>query len=239
MNQVPPPPPTPGSPATPPAWNAVDEGKPSSGCSPAAKWLLGCLLVALVLLIGGCIGLVMVGRAWLENLGLDMSEISAMIEDIGGLEEQIENKTAFVAPANQQLTVEQIERLIAVLGAVKAGFGERLDQLTDPATASSDSKPGEVVSGYITAVREGIAVAAQALNAQGFSLSEYEWVRARTVEALRTHAAEEHLRSLLSDVEPMTNVASAEQVQANWALLEPRVKELAANAELLIMPLEF
>lgn len=147
--------------------------------------LLGCGCVVLLAVVGG-------GAAFYFFVVRPGQEAFAKLEELSRIEEGVEDRSPHDPPADRRLTAGQVERFIAVHQAVREDLGPRwseLEQLHESADGESGQQPSfrEIV-GFWSDLG-GLAVDAkrrqvQALNEQGFSLAEYEWVREQVYLAL-------------------------------------------------------
>lgn len=147
--------------------------------------LLGCgCFVLLAVLVGGAAFYWFVVRPTREGL--------AKVEELSRMEERVEDQSPYDPPADRRLTEEQVERFVAVHQAVREDLGPRWAELQ---ARFEDTDGGAGQEPSFTEVfgfwRElgGIATDAkrrqvEALNEQGFSLAEYEWVREQAYAAL-------------------------------------------------------
>ena len=162
------------------------------------KFAIGCLVI---LLIGGALLVVGAYLAY-QKMAPVVQEARIYVEGLaklGDLEKQVKNTATFAAPANQELTPVQVERFVRVQESVRKSLGQRFDEIEakyrhlKPDTPDTSRTPsfGELM----TALSEISSVFVQArqfqvnaLNAEGFSQSEYSWVRARVYQAAGVEA---------------------------------------------------
>lgn len=161
------------------------------------KFAIGCLVI---LIIGGA--LLAVGAY------LTYQRVSPMLEQarnyaeelgqVGEFEKEIKNREPYSAPANRELTPAQVERFVRVQQSVRKSLGQRFDELEEKykhlKANSEESKPpsfrevfmglSELSKVFVQARRFQV----DALNAEGFSRSEYNWVRARVYQAAGVEA---------------------------------------------------
>jgi hypothetical protein len=103
------------------------------------------------------------------------------------------NKEAFVPPASEELTPNQVERLIRVQRQVRQRLGERFGELERKYKTLIDKKEAtiadapallaayrDVAAGWIDGKRSQV----DALNDAGLSLQEYRWIRDQAYKAL-------------------------------------------------------
>jgi hypothetical protein len=153
------------------------------------KLLLGCagVLVICAIALG-------VGAYYLYRAAAPMVENArTMFEGLGqvaDLEKNVQDRSSYSAPATGELTKEQVDRFVRVQQHVRSTMGKRIDEIEAKYQYLRDSAKDPSLSELMSSVREmlGLIVEARraqidALNKEGFSSSEYSWVRARVYEA--------------------------------------------------------
>ena len=114
----------------------------------------------------------------------------AMVPD---LEQGVRNRSPFAAPASEELTDSQIEKLLQVQTEVRRRLGERMTAfeakyklLAEKDNASVADTPAllraysDLAATWLDAKRGQI----EALNKAGLSLEEYRWIRDQSYRAL-------------------------------------------------------
>ena len=157
------------------------------------KILGGCLIVLVI----AAIGLAAAGfyayramRPVIDNAANYMDKA----REVTKLSEDIKIKTPFEAPANGELTQQQVERFVAVQSRVRADLGDRWEQIEKKSKelkARAEANRNDWTFAEFTSVFSDVAniwiearrAQVQALNIQRFSEQEYEWVRKRVYEA--------------------------------------------------------
>jgi hypothetical protein len=165
------------------------------------------------------------------------------------LEADVKNQATYIAPNNGELTTAQVQRFLDTQQAIRAHLGQRVDQIGAKyrwLEKSADSKERPPVSELVGALKEmaGLIVEAKraqvdALNQQHFSVSEYEWTRARVYEAsgipldLSFQAAiREAAAGKMPAFDKLGQANSAVVPDANRALVSPHLKQLTDSAGL-------
>ena len=157
------------------------------------KILVGCLIVAVIAMIGlGVAGYFAyrVMRPVIDNAANYMDKA----REVTRLGEEITNKTAYEPPANGELTQAQVERFIAVQTRVRAELSDRWSEIEKKSREIRDKADRNrndwtlaeftnVFSDIANIWVDGRRVQVRALNVQRFSESEYQWVRKRVYEA--------------------------------------------------------
>jgi hypothetical protein len=162
------------------------------------KILTGCLIVAVIALIGfGVAGYYAyrIARPMLENAG----DYVQRARELARLGDRVVNKAPFVPPANGELTSQQVERFIAVQTRVRDELGDRWDEITTRSeeirkrTEGKEMLSVSEVSGIFSEVAsiytEARRAQVNALNIHKFSDGEYLWVKRRVYEAAGIHVA--------------------------------------------------
>lgn len=157
------------------------------------KILAGCLVVLVIAAIGFAAAGFYAYRAMrpmIDNAANYMDKA----REVAKLSDDIKIKTPFEAPANGELTQQQVERFIAVQTRVRSDLGDRWGQVekkSQELKAKADANSKDLSFSEFTSVFSDIAniwlearqSQVTALNIQRFSESEYEWVRNRVYEA--------------------------------------------------------
>lgn len=215
------------------------------------KWVFGCLGLLLIVGVGGgYLGyrfLYLPGKAYVQSF--------TQLKVIPELNAKVENKTPFTAPAGDVLTTQSVERLIRTQKAIHENLGARVKELeakyktVNERLKNSDERPsfGEMMSalkdlsGLFVDAKEAQV---QALNAEGLSLAEYEWTRARVYEALGipiNTTLQQIIRDAASgkapDVEAIKNPPEVHVPEANREVVKPYAKELTEDAALAFFAL--
>jgi hypothetical protein len=161
------------------------------------KFLVGCLVV---LVLGGV--LVVVGGYFLYRAASpviqDARNYLQGLATLGDLDKEIANQTTYAAPGTSELTEAQVERFVRVQDGVKGALGQRMKEIEEKYQYLKQTSGNEQTPSFtevMNSLREigGIFVDArryqvEALNKEGFSQSEYDWVRARVFEAAGVEA---------------------------------------------------
>jgi hypothetical protein len=165
------------------------------------------------------------------------------------LEAEVKNQSAYIAPSSEELTTAQVQRFLETQQAIRAQLGQRVEQIGAKyrwLEKSGDSKQQPPISELVGALKEmaGLIVEAKraqvdALNQQQFSLSEYEWTRARVYEASGIPldltfqmAIREAAAGKVPDFEKMGQSSGRMVPDANRALVAPHTKQLTDSAGL-------
>ncbi len=204
------------------------------------KVALGCLGVFVVVgLVGGILGYVYVirpARAYITSF--------KQLGELADIDKTVTNKASFTAPDNGELTADQVARFVKVqesmesrLGARSAELKAKYDQLEK---GQNDENRQPTFGEALGAIKDltGIIVDAKktqvdALNANGFSLDEYAWVREQVYAAAGMPFSEMDFQKLASSAQsgnrevPMTEVGGGGDVpEANKALVKPYADKL-------------
>lgn len=115
------------------------------------------------------------------------------MSELGELEKQITSRSPYAAPASGELTDAQMERFARVQASVRAALGERVNEIEkkyEHLKANADTQQQLSLREVIGALQEITSLFVQtrrfqvnALNQEGFSQSEYSWVRDRVFQA--------------------------------------------------------
>lgn len=161
------------------------------------KFLVGCLVVVLVLVVaGGTAGYFFVFKPAWEAVG----GVQEFVQEYAELNEQVERQDGFESPADGGISDEQFQRFLVAqrdmrqamegeLTALKERFESMQEEIDEE---QRDANIGEMFTAYqglgellIKAKR----VQVEALNRYNFSLQEYLYVRNQTYRALGQEVA--------------------------------------------------
>ncbi len=203
------------------------------------KVALGCLGVVVLLgIVGGVLGYVFVwrpARAYITSF--------KQLGELADIDKTVTNKASFTPPDNGELTEAQVARFVKVQEAMESRLGARNAELKAKYDQLESQQKGENRQPTFTeamgALRDltGIIVEAKhaqvdALNASGFSLEEYAWVRGQVYAAAGLPFSEMDLARLASAAQsgsrevPTTEVGGSEVPEVNKALVKPYVEKL-------------
>lgn len=193
---------------------------------------MGCLVVVglLAIVIG-------IGSRLAVNKVKEYAGGFSQLAEISDMNQKIRNQASFQPPADGRLNAAQVERYVGVQRAMMSSLGDRarkLDEKYKQLAKDLDAKGREanlreslaawsdVIALVVDAKREQVA----ALNSAGLSLSEYEWIRAQSLQALGYGAFGMNLEALAS-ANPEAfgaagaNAAGMQVLQQNRDLLAP------------------
>ncbi|RIH84173.1 hypothetical protein Mrose_02760 [Calidithermus roseus] len=197
----------------------------------------GCLffLVGLVILLGVL--------GWLANTFV-IQPARALVQDfrqLVQLESKVQRQEPYRPPASGQLSPSQVQRLLRVQRAVKEGLGSRYAAIEARLRQLSDRFSSQQQLDYRAAldlfrdsgalILDAKRIQVEGLNAQGFTLEEYRWVRSQVYGALELGLPRLDPQKLLSqiasgDFNPQTALEAPPSSPANRKLVQPYAKEL-------------
>lgn len=152
------------------------------------KIALGCLGVGLLILIGG--GLLTYNYICKPVMGSVSS-----LQEIHEINGQIDDQSTYEAPADHEMTEDQVERFVSVQRQIQTGIEERLNEFQqkydelDQELQNQNREPGigEIMNAYgdiIDLYSDAKQIQVQALNEHDFSLQEYRFVQQSFYSAL-------------------------------------------------------
>ncbi len=202
------------------------------------KWLVGCLITGLLLLIVG--GGALYWFVWrpLSTAGGDFMGQVNDIAKIGEAEQAIKNQGPFSAAVDGKLTPVQVAAFVSVQQAVMDKLGpeftameEKYKKMGEQAQQNSqDTNLKDVMGAYadLTSIMAKAKQAqVEALNAKNMSLEEYRWIRDRVNEALPLIAMD-----VPATGTPETPTAPAETTATNTdAQAEAAINDAMAKAK--------
>lgn len=216
------------------------------------KGIFGCLILFVLILVGGGYAayrfLYLPGKAYVESF--------AQLKVVPELNAQVQNQSTFTPPANRELSGTQVERFIRAQRSIRTTLGARITELEakyrtlGERMKSESDRPSvretftafkDLMGLYVDAKRAQVA----ALNAEGLSLAEYEWTRARAYEAAGMpidtsvqQILDEVAAGRVPDAEAVeTPEATAPVPETNRALVKPFTQELSESAALVFFAL--
>jgi len=170
--------------------------------SRVKKLFAGCLVVALL----GGVGLAVAGffawrmaQPYMKNAGEYMAGFRSLAE-LETLDRQVENQDAYTPAPTGELTVTQVERFVRVQERVRGTLGARFSDvqskyqqidrgLEGGQRTLSFAEAASALTELSGLVVEARRVQVEAINVEGFSQSEYTWVRTRVYQAAGIEAA--------------------------------------------------
>ena len=156
------------------------------------------------------------------------------LAQIQQLENRVRDKSVYAAPGDGVLSADQVDRYLVATRTIVSGLEGRVGRLQEryEQIEAEGRDPGlrELASAYADILRlvvEAKELQVEALNASGFSLSEYAWVRGQVIGAAGYEAVQVDLASLAN----ASSGSSLRQVEApvpprNVDLVQPYVEEL-------------
>jgi hypothetical protein len=209
------------------------------------KLLVGCLVIVVLCAIALGVGGFLFYRAARPALEQARDYVANLgrLGELTELDRQITNRGTFSAPATGELTEAQIERFVRVQEHMRRGMGGRMREIETKYKGLSEDgsrqpSPSEVFAGL--AELAGLFVDARrfqvdALNTEGLSQSEYDWIKARVYEAAGIELAS---RIDLSQIEKMVRdgashvgveapaVPAPDVPERNRELVKPHLAEM-------------
>jgi hypothetical protein len=202
------------------------------------KVAIGCLVVLVILLVGGGIA----GYWAYARFVRPITQFAANVKQVGELEKEVTNRSEFVPPSNGELTAASVARFVRVQQHMQDKLGQRMDELKttyDRLDKSLKAEKREAsISEVFGAVRDLATLLVdakraqvEALNQNGFSVREYEWVRARVLVAAGVPAAG-------FDLKKLADQAQAGRVTSLPAVDREALPEAPARNRELVAPYE-
>jgi hypothetical protein len=206
------------------------------------KFVLGCLgVLVIVAIAGGTLGYFYIyrpARSYVSSF--------AQLKEVPRLNDQIRNKAAFAPPATGELTPEVLERYLRMQQSFRDRMGARVRELDAKyksfEQARGDRQPS--VSEVLGALKDfgGLLLEAkraqvEALNQEGFSRAEYEWVRNTVYRAAGLPIdvnIEQAIRQVTGETsgEDLANRKVGNVPEANRTLVAPHLEKLRENVAL-------
>ena len=210
------------------------------------KVLLGCGVLVLLLGIGGAIGAYYF--VW-KPAKAAVTEF-AKLKEIPQINQQVTNKAAFNAPADNVLTSDSVDRFVRTQQTIFTKLGARAEELSKKYELMDRNRGANRVptwaelstayKDFANLILEAKRAQVEALNQHKFSLAEYEWTRERIYEAadIPVNFNLDKLIRAVSEGKSPDQILSGSDNPApvvpekNRALVTPRKKELTDRAVL-------
>ena len=209
------------------------------------KLLAGCLVIVFLGTLAVGVALYFgyrAARPMIDNATAWMQQA----KDMAAESERVENKTAYQPPSGGELTEAQLTRYLAVHDRMRKSLGPRWAELQEKGRSLearareggrdlSFSEIGTMLSELRAVLREARRAHVDALNAEGFSSSEYAWVRRRAYEAAGIEVASSIDWTALQDLIkkgseqaglPEPTVPAPEVPERNRELVKPHIAAL-------------
>jgi hypothetical protein len=213
------------------------------------KLAIGCGVVAVVLLIGAAIATYFV----VTKVQSTVAEFASLGE-VPAIERGVRNQSAYTPPAAGELTGAQVERYVKVQEQVRGMLGTRFEEFNRKYAELSkrmDKDQGTpldapaVIGAYRDLARTYVdakKAQVEALNAAGFSMAEYKWVRRQVYTAVGMPIMDFDVSRVIEDIKegrPPSDAPGRVEgsvgpggPEANQALVAPHKKSLQDNAAL-------
>jgi hypothetical protein len=209
------------------------------------KLAIGCAVVVVLFAVAGALATYWLYRKVTTTVG-QFAELATVPE----LERQVSNTQAFVPPDSGELSRGQVERLVQVQTQVRQRLGSRFAELQQKYRSLLDKQEATALDlpALVSAYRDLAATwmdakraQVDALNAAGFSLEEYRWVRQQAYAALGIPIVEIDVSRVFSDAAAGDAAESLGRLggsmtpsgpEHNQALVAPVKEALQENAPL-------
>ena len=186
------------------------------------KFAIGCLVAVLaVLVVGG-------GAAYYYVIRPLTSTVRAGAEltKLAELENRVSNKRSFTAPADGELEGSQVDRFVQVTNTVMGGLQNRARELEAKYATLRECNRGvrQVLNAYADIIEllvEAKEMQVAALNAAGFSVAEYDWVRRSVLQAAGHGVMQVDLAALAQGEVQEARGSNAPAPEANVELVAP------------------
>ena len=200
------------------------------------KWLVGCLVTGLVLLVVG--GGLFYWLVWprISGVGSDLVGQIDSLKKIGEAEQTIKNQASFTAPADGKLSIAQVTAFVAIqqfifdkMGPDFALMEEKYKKLGEQDQKSADPSAKDVMGAFAdmtSLMAKAKTAQVVGLNAQNMSMEEYRWIREQVSAALPYIATDAPVPA--TDAVP---TAAEEAVTDKNAVADKAVEDAIAKAQ--------
>lgn len=204
------------------------------------KLLAGCLVVLALGMVATAVGAYFLWRAAQPALesARQMADGASRLSEIVEAEHRIAKTERYDGPENGELTPEQLQRFLRVQAHVKQTLGTRADAFREKYKDLSTTRPdGTEVPPSLPQLLAGLSDMSQiylaareaqveALNREGFSRSEFTWVRLRVYQAAGAEATRYDARDLEAAIRTMTEGTKVTVSEGTLPDAPPRNREL-------------
>jgi hypothetical protein len=165
------------------------------------KLLVGCLFFFLVLAVVGSVGGYFFVYRPAKTFVTDIQEFTEW-------EDRLDESGSYEPPADGIMTADQIERFVAVQTVIDERLGSEVERVTDTLgrlnrrnnlDATEAWRLFREVRGLFGDAKDARDAQIEAMNEQGFSADEYDWIQARILESLWPGDTIENLESLIGE----------------------------------------
>ncbi len=218
------------------------------------KLLIGCLVIVVIGVVTLGVALYFGYRAFSPMID-NATAMLQQAKDAAAESDRLENKTAYTAPENGELSEAQVTRFLAVQDRMRKSLGPKWTDLETQANrieaqAKEDARElsfTEVMTmlkSLGSVIVDARRAHVDALNAEQFSASEYRWVKLRTYEAAGFELAEgidwsavqEAIKDGARTVGAPAPTVSAPQIpERNRELVKPHMERLQAWLPLTVL----
>lgn len=207
------------------------------------KVVLGCLGVLVLATIAGGIA----GYVFIYRPAKSYVTSFTQLQDFPKLNAEIRNQASFTPPESGELTGDLVDRYLKAQAGIQAALGPRITELDAKYKALETAHEGQSsFSDGLTALKDlgtllmdAKRAQVSALNAERFSLDEYQWVRGRVYAAagIPMQGNFEQLIEKASSGETVTSDSMAEAFEGdvpeiNKQLVAPHIEKLRDAAGL-------
>lgn len=204
------------------------------------KLLAGCLVVLALGMVATAVGAYFLWRAARPALesARQVAEGASRLSEIAEEERRIRNAETYDGPASGELTPEQLARFLRVQAHVKQTLGTRADAFREKYKALATTRPdGSEVPPTLPQLLTGLSDMSQiylaarraqidALNTEGFSRSEFTWVRLRVYQAAGAETTRYDARELEAMIRSFTSGTRVAVPDLTLPDAPPRNREL-------------
>ena len=220
------------------------------------KFAIGCLVVLVLVGVAGAFGAFYVYHVVRSKVTTAMAKFEAFSK-APEIERQVRNTSPYAGPESGALTPAQVERFVAVQTAVRTHMGARFNEMEQRYKTLFDKNKKEATAADVPDLIAAYGDLAQiwltakkaqvdALNAQGFSLAEYRWVRDHSYRAVGIPLTSVDVTEIIAKASRGEAVEQARSMEGslgptgppeNQKAIERFKKQLEDNAALAIFGL--
>lgn len=165
------------------------------------KLLVGCLFFFLILTVVGAVG----GYFFVYRPAMSFIDD---VQEFTEWEERLDEAGPYEPPQDGIVTAEQVERFVAVQEVVDELLGTQIEEIAEAARQVEGGGNPDLtelwqlfrqVRGLFGEANDARDAQVEAMNEQGFSAEEYDWIQSRVMDTIWPGQSIENIDDLIGD----------------------------------------
>ena len=215
-----------------------DSSKKSSGCT---KWAIGCgsalIILIIFLSVGGYFAIKFVGGK-IVGASSEFKRLSEIVT----LDKEIVNQSTYTPPEDGLMSLEQRDTLVRIQSEINDILGPDQEQIIkefielakETDSANDIKKLPKLISlsrKLVGPLHRAKEAQIDAINREGISMEEYEWLRAQAMIVFDIPVVQFNLKELLDQSKAGTDIPSK---ASEIPISHPQNRKLLENHEALL-----